>query len=260
VSINKEQVKVLSFRVPAPSVELAGNIFSVDPEKPRPVLLLLHGIPRSKPEPGDEGYAPLARRAALEGFAAVFFNFRGTGESTGNFHLKGWSNDLVAVVDYLCSRPEIDPDRIFAAGFSGGAATAIYTAATDMRLRAVVSVSCPARFDALTKFEAGNMIKAFREIGLFRDPEFPPSLESWKAEFEEMAPIRWVDRVSPRPILLIHGEDDELVPPKHAQQLFAKAGDPKELIWIPGGPHRLRKVPEVIEQILSWLKPRASLD
>ncbi len=247
-------MKVISFRVPAGPVELAGRIYSVEPQKPRPALILLHGIPRSKPEPGDEGYAPLARRAALEGFAAVFFNFRGTGESTGNFHLKGWSEDLVAVTDYLCSRPEIDPERIFAAGFSGGAATAIYTVARDMRLRAVISVSCPARFDVLEKLEPRDMIKTFREIGLFRDPGFPPSLESWKAEFEEMAPIRWVDHISPRPLLLIHGEDDELVPGDHAQQLFEKARDPKELVWIPRGPHRLRELPEVTERILTWLR------
>ncbi len=247
-------MKVIEFSANAQEVVLRGRIFTVDPAAPRPAILLLHGIPRSKPEPGDEGYAPMAKRFAVEGFASVFFNFRGTGESSGNFHLKGWSEDLKAVTDFLCSRPEVDPRRIAVAGFSGGAAAAVYTAATDGRLGAIISVSCPASFEAITKFESGDVwMKGFREIGLFRDPGFPHSVKEWKAEFEEMAPIKWIDRISPRPLLIVHGEKDELVPPGQAKKLFEKAKEPKNLVWIKDGPHRLRTVPRVQEEILLWL-------
>jgi fermentation-respiration switch protein FrsA (DUF1100 family) len=197
----------------------------------------------------------MARQIALAGFAAVFFNFRGTGESSGNFHLNGWSQDLIWVLDFLCSRMEVNPERIYAAGFSGGAAAAIYTAATDMRVKALVSVSCPAKFDAISQFKNTDVwIKGFRRIGLFRDPGFPPSIKDWTAEFEEMAPVKWVDKISPRPLLIIHGEEDELVSRDQAEDLFARAREPKELVWIPGGPHRLRTVPQVAGIIISWIK------
>jgi fermentation-respiration switch protein FrsA (DUF1100 family) len=46
-----------------------------------------------------------------------------------------------------------------------------------------------------------------------------------------------VGRISPRPLLLIHGEEDETVPVRHAQLLFDAAGDPKQLWRLPGVGH-----------------------
>lgn len=51
------------------------------------------------------------------------------------------------------------------------------------------------------------------------------------------SPLGVVDRISPIPLLLIHGERDAVVPPQHAAQLFARAGEPKALWPIAGGRH-----------------------
>jgi pimeloyl-ACP methyl ester carboxylesterase len=47
----------------------------------------------------------------------------------------------------------------------------------------------------------------------------------------EIAPVKVIDRIAPRPILIIHGEEDELFHVSNAKMLADAAGDPKEL-WI----------------------------
>ena len=134
---------------------------------------------------------------------------------------------------------------------------AIYTAAHDRRVSAVVSASSPANFDALgMKGQVESWLKNFRAIGLFRDPRFPRSLPKWLAEFEELKPLNWVDKISPRPLLLLHGEKDELVPLGQARKLYGRAGEPKELFVVKNAPHRLRLEPEAIRRIKDWLLSR----
>ena len=76
------------------------------PGKERPLLILCHGIPRAgtvteKTASGEEdgGYPVLACRCADLGMPVFHFNFRGTGESEGDFDLSGWARDLAAFLD-----------------------------------------------------------------------------------------------------------------------------------------------------------------
>jgi hypothetical protein len=55
--------------------------------------------------------------------------------------------------------------------------------------------------------------------------------------FAAVRPLDVVGCISPRPLLLIHGQDDRTVPAEHARQLYAAAGEPKELWIAPGTPH-----------------------
>ena len=115
-------------------------------------------------------------------------------------------------------------------------------------------MSSPANFSALGVDRIPELlIKNFKEIGIIRQPDFPPDLSRWLKEFEEIAPIKWIDKVSPRPLLIIHGEKDELVPKTQAEILFNRAKEPKEIYWIKDGVHRLRTDPRVWEKIKSWL-------
>ena len=44
-------------------------------------------------------------------------------------------------------------------------------------------------------------------------------------------------RIAPIPLLVVHGDQDLYFPPDHAEQLYAAAGDPKELWIVPGFGH-----------------------
>jgi fermentation-respiration switch protein FrsA (DUF1100 family) len=54
----------------------------------------------------------------------------------------------------------------------------------------------------------------------------------------------------------MHGDADAVVPYHHAERLFTLAGEPKELVRIPGGAHQLRRDPRALEALTDWLDRR----
>ena len=63
-----------------------------------------------------------------------------------------------------------------------------------------------------------------------------------------------VSEVSPRPILLIHGEDDIVLSPQCSQTIFDWAEEPKEVIFMPATGHGLRETSEeVTAKVKSWV-------
>jgi fermentation-respiration switch protein FrsA (DUF1100 family) len=121
-------------------------------------------------------------------------------------------------------------------------------------VHAVATFACPAEFDFMAGGQtAGTLISRFREIGIIKDKDFPPSLEKWLEGFKIVAPIEYVDKISPKPLLLVHGDQDEVVPVAHAEKLFGKAGQPKELVMLPGAGHRLRQDQRAIDAAMKWL-------
>lgn len=231
--------------------------------QPCPAICLCHGIPSGQHNPTDGGYPALAERFCAAGFVTLIFNFRGTGRSQGNLDLLGWTRDLEAAIDFLCHLDEVDKSRLCLLGSSGGAAVSVYVAANDPRVSCVATLACPANFASppgkSAEERAVSLADHFRGIGVIRDPAFPPSPEEWLEGFNEVAPIRWVHRISPRPLLLIHGDKDDLVIIEHAFKLHERAGKPKKLVIIPGAGHRLRLEEKAIATALDWLKSQIDL-
>ena len=224
--------------------------------RPHPALCICHGVPAGRtPDPTDGGYPALAERFRGHGFAVLIFNFRGAGESEGDFDMLGWTRDLRAAIDHLYEQPAVDGSRVSVMGFSGGAAATIYTAARDKRVSAVVSCACPARFFDIAEFSRiEEFLQHCRQIGIIRNSSFPPSVEEWARGFEEISPLRWIGKIAPRPVLIVHGANDETVNPDHARELYEKAGEPKDIAVIEGGEHKLRLSGPAVNAALSWLK------
>ena len=237
---------------------LAGEVY-VPRTQPSPALCLCHGIPRGiPPDPSDRGYPFLAERFAHAGFLTVIFNFRGTGNSGGNFDLLGWTRDLESVIGYLCSMKEVEPEKISLMGFSGGAAVSAYVAAQDQRVSGLILCSCPAQFRlVIDRDRAESMIDHFREVGIIRDRDFPTSTEEWLDGFRHLTPIRRIEGIAPRPLLIIHGTNDDVVDPRDAWALYEKAGQPKDIVMIEGAGHRLRIEDRAIEAALRWLQTQS---
>jgi fermentation-respiration switch protein FrsA (DUF1100 family) len=64
--------------------------------------------------------------------------------------------------------------------------------------------------------------------------------------------------VAPRPLLVIHGTTDVLLPPRYAQEVFDRAGEPKQLHWIETSNHvelydQAPFVPEAVDTLVDWL-------
>ena len=72
--------------------------------------------------------------------------------------------------------------------------------------------------------------------------------------FKQINPIKHISRISPIPLLLVHGDQDDLVDVSHAHQLYAEAKEPKTLRIISGTGHRLRLNTEAMNMVIEWLK------
>jgi len=248
---------VKEIRLKADGLELVGELHIPSRDKGHPALCICHGIPAVPPDPTNRGYTLLAQRFCHAGFATLIFNFRGAGRSEGNLDILGWSRDLQAAIDFLYKLEEVDKTRFCLLGFSGGAAVSVYTAAQDLRVSSVVTCACPADFRSLTQKETPlDTIQRFRQIGSIRDRDFPPSIEEWGKGFETVSPIKWIDKISPRPLLFVHGDADEVIPLEHAHKLYQKAKEPKELKIIPGAKHKMRLEKAAMAFVLDWLKAR----
>ena len=241
-------------------IKIAGQLYLPGDQIPYPSVCICHGIPAKSPAPSDGGYPLLAERICRQGFAALIFNFRGTGASGGNFDILGWTRDLTAAIDYLWALPEVDRAHLALLGFSGGAAVSVYVASQDKRVSSIVTCACPAEFTFLTQGdEPSSLIDRFRHLGTIRDKDFPQSAEEWFNGFRLVSPIKYVAGIAPRPLLLVHGSKDELVEVGHAHRLYQKAGEPKQITIIDGAGHRLRQDDRAIAIVINWLKSHAQI-
>lgn len=248
-----------TFHIELEGITLRGKVY-VPECKPAPALCLCHGMPRGgPPDPSDPGYPALADRFSQAGFLITFFNFRGTGASEGNLDIAGWTRDLEAVLDYIYTMDEVDRDKISVMGFSAGAAVSIYVTAHDLKVSSLIACACPVQSRLATDRElAESVISDFRNIGTIKDPGFPPSLEEWMDGFKQIYPLNWIDKICPRPLLIIQGTADDVVDPAGAWALYKRAGEPKDIITVEGAGHRLRLDRQAMDGALDWLTTRVS--
>lgn len=192
-------------------------------------IVLCHGYGSNRAEMLPEA-AILTRR----GYSALLFDFRGHGESEGDLVTLGYDEvkDVQAAVAYLRTRPEIAPERIGVLGHSMGAATAIRAAAQTPEIRAVAAEGAYASLADTIADNFGN----FTALPRFPFAPLTLALGAWQTglDAEKVRPVDDVARISPRPVLLIHGLADAVVAPENARQLYQAAGEPKTL-WQPAG-------------------------
>ena len=222
-----------------------------------PGLVLCHGFPTG-PRGGPSSastYPELAERLAREtGWAVLTFNFRGTGTSEGDFSLDGWLVDLGRAVDVLSERPDVG--GVWLAGSSTGGSLAIVRAAEDPRVRGVATFAAPASFSEW----AANPIRLLsdaRALGIIRHPDFPPDPDEWGRRFGEVSPMAAAAKLAPRPLLLIHGDQDEVVPLSDARALYEAAYGTADLRVVAGAGHRLRHDPRAVALLIGWLARQA---
>ncbi|HNR49943.1 MAG TPA: alpha/beta fold hydrolase [Deltaproteobacteria bacterium] len=220
----------------------------------RPAVVFCHGIPGGKPDPNDRGYLDMVEGLVSEGYCCVIFNFRGCGLSGGNIDMNGWYEDLSAVVFRIYNTPGIDPSSIHCVAFSAGGAVAARFAAMEKHLLSLLLMATPENFGDILPKDPLELEHHFRRIGVIRDEHFPSDLRSWYDDFLGLKPAEQLPFISPRPVGIVHGENDETVPPDHAGRLFAAACHPKKLIMLPQAAHQLRKDPRTLPIIKDWLK------
>ena len=228
---------------------LAGVLYWPGGARPRPAAILLHGLP------GLEKNADLASALQGRGIAALIVHYRGCWGSEGRFSFEGAVQDIRAAVGYAAGRKEFSKGRIAVVGFCLGASLALEAAISDPRIKAVVSIGSHAdirMFDRkllrLMARESVRLVRAKPLAFLLRELRGSPP---WTA------PQEVVHRLSPRPLLILHGSKDADVPPDHARRLYACARPPKALKIIKGTDHYfIAHRARLIRSVCSWLGKR----
>ena len=124
-------------------------------------------------------------------------------------------------------------------------------AADDPRVAAACLLSPRADFDDWAAHPRRFLDHA-REIEAIHHRDFPPSVEEWTREFRRFRPVASARRFAPRPLLVMHGEEDDSVPVSDARQLVNAHGS-AELSLFEGAGHRLRHDPRAVAVLLGWL-------
>ena len=204
---------------------------------------------------------PLARPLHDAGFATLFVDARchGASDDDSFASLPRFAEDAEHAFAWLATRAGVDPARIALLGHSVGAGAVLLAAARTPRVAAVVSVAAFSHPAAMMR----------RWLAARRIPEKPLGRyilgyveKTIGHRFDDIAPVATIARIR-RPVLLVHGEDDEVVPIDEARQIFAARGDtPVELMTVSGDhesfaelEHHMGRLVEFLDRALAAGRP-----
>lgn len=202
----------------------------------RAAVVMAHGINNSKgSEFGGRWATDVARGLWDQGLSVLMIDLRGHGESGEGrlaFGLRE-QRDVRGAAAWLLARG-VEPGRIGALGISMGAAAAYGAAA---RTPAIGAVASDAAFA-----DVGPVVRrAWPVVSGLPAWLWPPT--RWMGflvagyDFAGARPVEQIPLLSGRPVLLIHGGADRLVPPVNARVLQSAHGGPSELWIVPGADH-----------------------
>ncbi len=182
----------------------------------------------------DLHVAPWLREA---GFNVLLFNWRAHGNSEGEVVTLGFNEryDLIAAVQFAKAH---GAERVGVLGFSMGGTVAIATAAVYDDINVVVADS---PFVYVLSAVAGGLIERGMPEGLsFLLARLFVATACLRMQLNlyDIDLVRWIHRVAPRPLLLIFGEQDVIVPKAEVDLIFARAREPKEVWRVPEAAHR----------------------
>jgi putative redox protein len=217
-----------------------------------PGLVLCHDFPTPPRGSLASGltFPELADRVAAQvGWRVLTFNFRGTGGSHGDFSIGGWDADLAFAVDEVAA--DDDDGAVWIAGTGVGGALALGTGARDPRVRGVAALGAPVDLHDWSR-DAQRFARHCRSMGVFESDDAPGDTGAWAREIAAVDSVVSARRFAPRPLLVIHGTDDDVVPVTDAERL-ADAHGSAELRVIANGGRRLRHDPRAVALLLGWL-------
>jgi fermentation-respiration switch protein FrsA (DUF1100 family) len=187
-------------------------------------IIVVYGIWANK-----QAILPAVVMLAEAGYHVLAIDMRGHGLSEGKQISYGYYEalDVEAGVDYLLARSEIK--KVGVIGYSLGGAAIVRAAAMDERIQVLVVESS---FSSL----ADAVNDGFsRETGLPSWPFAPLIVRAAEKELgltvEQVHSAQALATMRPRPVLIIHGSDDNLFPVDQAYKMYEAAQAPKE-IWI----------------------------
>ena len=168
----------------------------------------------------DTGVVSQSTRPAVywlpkNGYQVFLIDYRGFGLSEGAPNVPDALIDIETGFNWLLEQEGVAHKPLFLMGQSLGASMSIYFAATNKRakscLSGVISDAAFTRYSDITQHVASQSWITW----LLQYPA------SW-AVISGYDPIDYIGSISPTPILLIHSEEDNVIPLQHSSQLFER--------------------------------------
>jgi fermentation-respiration switch protein FrsA (DUF1100 family) len=156
-------------------------------------------------------------RRAL-GAGVLLFDYPGYGKNIGAPSEEGCYAAGAAAYKWLTEEQKIAPNRIIICGESLGGGTAVELA-TKYEHRALVLI---------------YTFTSLPDAGKFHFP-FLPVRTLMRTQFDNLSKIERC----PRPVFILHGTDDKVVPFSHSEKLFAAAHEPKQFVRLEGFGHSM---------------------
>jgi fermentation-respiration switch protein FrsA (DUF1100 family) len=219
-------------------------------------VVIAHGFQGNREETGP-GALNVAKDLVQNGYNALLFDFRDSGESEGDKVTVGYleTRDLEGAVDFVRSK---GAQKVALLGYSMGASTAMLVGARMPEVNAVVADS---GFSALSPFLLENA-KHFTKL-----PDFPFTYLIWAtvppvlgANLSQVSPMKEMGALAKKPLFIIHGDKDDTVNYHHALDLMeayrANGGQHGEVWIVPGAGHvKAYRVAPVLykEKLLDFL-------
>lgn len=218
---------------------LSGALFLPEKsEKKYPVVCKVHGLISNDFEKEE----PLAKILTENEIAYFVFHFTGFYSSPGETSIQTSLENLDKVITFLANHPEVDPLKIGLYGVSLGAAIATCHASRDVRIATIALQSPLYDFAFVVNYpEFDALWDGLAATGLVRLPKKGVK-EKLIADIRGNNPISCVNKISPRPILIIAGSDDKFIPINGIKELYSKAIDPKLFEIIEGADHNLTNI------------------
>jgi pimeloyl-ACP methyl ester carboxylesterase len=247
--VTQDGVPVDTVHLPAPRDVAADG--GADPGL---VIVIAHGFTQSWQ---NHMVWPIAKRFNASA-GVVTFDFRGHGRSGGMSTLGDKEiYDLDVAVRFA---RELGYARVATVGFSMGGSVALRQAGLLGGTDAVVSVSSPGHwYFRGTKAMRRVHFAAEKRLGRAFTRQFLKTriaATGWNPL--PLPPADAAGRISPVPVLIVHGDSDPYFPPDHGRELYDGAREPKEIWELPGFGHAERAMDEaLIDRIAAWVVARA---
>jgi fermentation-respiration switch protein FrsA (DUF1100 family) len=187
------------------------------------VILVAHGYGVHRPE-------DIYTLFAAHGYGVIAWDFRAHGKSEGGFSSLGYYEtlDAKAALDFVLAQPDVK--HVGAWGGSMGAVTMIRATAQYPQIEALVADSPFATLkDEIDIRVPIPMMRSLIRFFVERETGLDP---------DRVRPVDDIASISPRPVFLIQGLADGMVPLDSGQRLFEAAGEPREL-WEENGVQHL---------------------
>jgi fermentation-respiration switch protein FrsA (DUF1100 family) len=164
-----------------------------------------------------------------EHYNVLLLDYRGYGQSEGSASIAGSVIDAEAALAWLARRPEVQAHGMAVFGQSLGGAIATYAVAHSPERSCIKALIIDSAFSSYR----GIAREKLAGYWLTWAVQWPLALTI----SDRYSPLEAIAHVSPIPLLIIHDDNDPVIPIRHGERLYAAAREPKQFWRVPLAGH-----------------------